>query len=103
VVRTLLQAWIAKWIVELTGAVVSFGRAIASLLVGNLVGLFAGVVGVIFFDLGVGGFWLLSLTGFAASVVVLYQGGETVEGQAGQAYVYKVPPNAPPCWPGTDF
>jgi hypothetical protein len=102
--RTLLQAWIAKWIVELTGAVVSFGRAIASLLVGNLVGLFAGVVGVIFFDqLGAGGFWLLSLTGFAASVVVLFQGGEKVEGQAGQAYVYKVPPNAPPGWPGTDL
>lgn len=104
VVRTLMQAWIAKWIVELTGAVVSFGRAIASLLVGNLVGLFAGVLGIIFFDqLGVGGFWLLSLTGFAASVVVLYQGGENVESQAGQPYVYKVPPNAPPGWPGTDL
>jgi hypothetical protein len=71
---------------------------------GNLVGLFAGVIGVIFFDqLGVGGFWLLSLTGFAASVVVLYQGGENVEGQGGQPYVYKVPPNAPPGWPGTDL
>ena len=102
VVRTLLQAWIAKWIIELTGAVVSFGRAIAALLVGNLVGLVAIIVGVIFFDqLGVGG-WLLLLPGFAASVVVLYQGGETIEGQAGQAYVYKVPPNAPPGWPGTD-
>jgi len=104
VARTLLQAWIAKWIIELGGAVVSFGRAVASLLVGNLVGLVAGIVGLVFFDqLGVGGFWLLSCAGFVASVIVLYQGGESMDtGVSGPVYGYKVPPNAPPGWPGTD-
>jgi len=104
VVRTLVQASIAKWIVELSGAVVSFGRAVGALLLGNLVGLIAGVVGVAFFaQLGVGGFWLLSFAGFAASVFVLYQGGESLAGHAGQDSFYKVPPNAPPGWPGTDL
>jgi hypothetical protein len=105
IVRTLVQAGIAKWIVELSGAVVSYGRAIAAVLLGNLVGLVAGVVGAAFVaQVGVDGFWLLSLAGFAVSVLVLYQGGETMEsGTGGPDYAYKVPPNAPPGWPGTDL
>ena len=105
VVRPLVQAWIVRWIITVSGAVVSFGRVVSALLLGNLVGLAAAVVGAMFFaQMGVGGFWLLSLAGFVVSVIVLYQGGESMnDSRTGAPYTYNVPPTAPPGWPGTDL
>lgn len=103
VCRAVVAAWIVTRIVTAGGAFVSFGRAVAALLVGNVVGVIAGIVGVLFIaQLGVGGFWLLSFSGFVVSVIVL-RGGEVRPGGDADAQVsaYTVPPNAPPGWPGT--
>lgn len=102
--RTLLAAWIAKWIVGASGAFVSFGRAVSALLAGGLVGLVAGILAVVFLaQVGTGGFWLLSFAGFIVSVLVLHGGDSGGDRRAvAIASGYKVPPSAPPGWPGSD-
>jgi hypothetical protein len=81
---------------------VSFGRAIGALLAGDLVSAVALGFGVAYGNqLGAGGFWLLSLMGFVTTVLILHGGGTDIE-RGTDGYTYKVPPGAPPGWPGTD-
>jgi hypothetical protein len=85
----------------MAGAQVSFGRAVGALLAGSLVAALAAAAGVLYGNvLGSGGYWLVWLAGFLTTVLILNGGGVPIEREGG--YTYKVPPGAPPGWPGTD-
>jgi hypothetical protein len=101
--RAVMAAWIATRIVEACGAFVSFGRALAALLVGSIVGVAALITAILLVaHLGLAGFELLSLSGFIVSVLIMYGAGDAPGGDAvARASAYKVPPSAPPGWPGS--
>jgi hypothetical protein len=101
VLRTVIAALITMWIISVAGAQVSFGRAVGALLAGSLVAGLAAAAGVVYGNvLGSGGYWLVWLAGFLTTVLTLNGGGVPIEREGG--YTYKVPPGAPPGWPGTD-